>query len=720
MATVLLLSEVNLKLFQIYLKSSINTRNFSLLTTKRNVLATQIPAIYHQQRSTTSHNEKETPAKVSAAVLSLVLNKGPASLPTSQPARGCFHPGASALSRDTISFNGGEPVTGMQMIGAMLQYIWPKDNKEIRDKVKLAVSLLIGAKLINVCVPFIFKYSIDYLNLHTGSVLNMGSAPETVATVATSILLGYGIARAGALGFNELRNAVFAGVAQHSIRKIAKNVFLHLHNLDLSFHLSRQTGALSKTIDRGSRGINFVLTAMVFNVVPTIFELALVSSILGIKCGAAFAGISLGCVGVYAAFTLAVTQWRTQFRIFMNKAENEAGNKAIDSLINYETVKYFNNERYEANRYDEALKKYQDASLKTSTSLALLNFGQNAIFSAALSGIMILAANEILKGNLTVGDLVMVNGLLFQLSIPLGFLGSVYREVRQALIDMQTMFTLMSMDTQIKNKPQAPYLYVDSKSSKIEFENVSFDYGPGKSILNGLNLTIEPGKKIAIVGGSGSGKTTLVRLLYRFFEPSTGRILIGGQDIKDVDLESLRKSISIVPQDSVLFHDTILHNLRYGDLNASEEEVIQAAKMAEIHDSIVRWPKGYYTQVGERGLKLSGGEKQRVAIARAILKNSPILIFDEATSSLDSITEHNILKALRNATKGRTSIVIAHRLSTIMDADEIFVFQNGHVSERGTHRELLQDVNSFYNKLWTTQNHSYKDRQDTDATERSV
>ncbi|XP_018578995.1 ATP-binding cassette sub-family B member 7, mitochondrial isoform X1 [Anoplophora glabripennis] len=590
------------------------------------------------------------------------------------------------------------------MIQAMLQYIWPKDDKSVRDRVKLAVSLLVGAKVLSVTVPFIFKYAVDYLN--AGAALNMDTAPQTAATIATSLLLGYGIARASAAGFNELRNAVFAKVAQHSIRKIAKNVFLHLHNLDLAFHLQRQTGALSKTIDRGSRGINFVLSAMVFNVVPTIFELALVSSILGIKCGAAFAGISLGCVGIYAVYTLTVTQWRTKFRIYMNQAENEAGNKAIDSLINYETVKYFNNEKFEADRYDGVLKKYEDASLKTSSSLALLNFGQNAIFSAALSGIMILAANEIVKGNMTVGDLVMVNGLLFQLSIPLGFLGSVYREVRQALIDMQTMFTLMTMDSAVKSNSNAPYLHVDAKSSTIKFENVSFEYGPGKEILRNLNLTIKPGKKTAIVGGSGSGKSTLVRLLYRFYEPTRGRIYIGDQDIREVDIESLRKSISIVPQDSVLFHDTIKYNLHYGDLRASEEDIIQAAKMAEIHDSIVTWPNGYETQVGERGLKLSGGEKQRVAIARAILKNSPILIFDEATSSLDSITEYNILKALRNATHGRTSICIAHRLSTIMDADEIFVLENGKVSEQGSHFTLLQNPNSLYWKLWNTQNHS--------------
>ncbi|KAK9746928.1 ABC transporter [Popillia japonica] len=445
---------------------------------------------------------------------------------------------------------------------------------------------------------------------------------------------------------------------------------------------------------------------MVFNIVPTVFELALVSSILGIKCGAAFAGISLGCVAIYSLFTLITTQWRTKFRVYMNQAENEAGNKAIDSLINYETVKYFNNEEFESKRYDNVLKKYEDASLKTTTSLAFLNFGQNAIFSAALSGIMILAANQIVQGNMTVGDLVMVNGLLFQLSIPLGFLGSVYREVRQALIDMQTMFTLMTMETAIKNKEFAPYLHVDPKSSSIKFENVSFDYGPGKQILNDFTATIPAGKKVAIVGGSGSGKSTLVRLLYRFYEPKKGRILIGNNDIRDVDLESLRKAIAIVPQDSVLFHDTIKHNLHYGDLKATEEEVMQASKMAELHDSIVKWPQGYHTQVGERGLKLSGGEKQRVAIARAILKNTPILVFDEATSSLDSITEHNILQALRRATDGKTSICIAHRLSTVMDADEILVLQNGKVTESGTHETLIKNGNSLYSKLWAAQHHT--------------
>ncbi|KAK2587478.1 hypothetical protein KPH14_003182 [Odynerus spinipes] len=625
-----------------------------------------------------------------------------------QQKRNCFHPGVSSLTRDASALKGQSSVTSSDMLKAMLKYIWPEDDPEIKRRVKIALGLLIGSKILNVTVPFIFKYAVDILNKHsietTGeAMLSLGSAPETVTAVATSLLISYGIARAGAAGFSELRNAVFAKVAQHSIRKVAKNVFLHLHNLDLAFHLSRQTGALSKVIDRGSRGINFILSAMVFNVVPTVFELALVSTILGLKCGPEYATVAFGCVGVYTAFTLAVTQWRTKFRVYMNQAENEAGNKAIDSLINYETVKYFNNETFEAERYDQSLKKYEAASLKTSTSLAMLNFGQNAIFSAALSLIMVLTAKSIVNGTMTVGDLVMVNGLLFQLSVPLGFLGSVYREVRQAFIDMQTMFTLMTMDTAIKTKENAVRLHVTSNCSDIEFQNVNFQYVPGKPIFQDISFHIPSGKKVAIVGGSGCGKTTIVRLLYRFFEPQSGNILINGQNIQNVDIDDLRRAIAIVPQDSVLFHDTIFYNLHYGNLNKTKEEVYEASKMANLHESILKWPKGYETPVGERGLKLSGGEKQRVAIARAILKGSPIFIFDEATSSLDSITEHNILEALRRAMVGRTSIVIAHRLSTVMDSDEIFVLDNGKLVEKGTHSSLLSIPNSLYSKLWETQ-----------------
>nr|ASS36017.1 ABCB7 [Samia ricini] len=623
--------------------------------------------------------------------------------------RDCFHPGASVLSREDINLGDAKPVSGTDMIRGMLEYVWPKDNEAIRNRVMLSLSLLFGAKVMNVSVPFLFKYAVDEVNqgLTTpagDALLSMATVPQALSTTAFSLLLGYGIARATAAGFNELRNAVFAKVAQHSIRRLACNVFIHLHNLDLSFHLSRQTGALSKTIDRGSRAINFVLTAMIFNIVPTIFELALVSSILGLKGGLAFAGIAFSCVGVYAAFTLAITQWRTKFRVYMNKAENEAGNKAIDSLINYETVKYFNNEKYELEKYDVSLKNYEDASLKTASSLALLNFGQHAIFSGGLSLIMIMAANEIVKGNMTVGDLVMVNGLLFQLSIPLGFLGSVYREVRQALIDMQTMFTLMTVQSRIKEKDKALPLQVEAKSATIEFKDVSFKYINGKPIFNNLSLTIPAGKKIGIVGGSGSGKSTMVRLLFRFFEPQSGNILIAGQNIKDLDLVSLRRAIAVVPQDCVLFHDTIFHNLHYGDLNKPVEDVYRASEMAELHHSVKTWPKGYETQVGERGLKLSGGEKQRVAIARAILKDSPIIVFDEATSSLDSLTEHAILQALKAATVGRTSICIAHRLSTVADADEILVLENGSISERGKHEDLVRNPESLYSRLWQKQN----------------
>ncbi|KAK6641928.1 ATP-binding cassette sub- B member 7, mitochondrial [Polyplax serrata] len=615
------------------------------------------------------------------------------------PKRDCFHPGVSSLARDPVTFSRATKVTGVDMIRAMMAYIWPKDDEKIKQRVSVALGLLVGAKVLNVSVPFLFKYAIDGLN--TG--LNMNTPVDAVLTAATTLMIGYGIARAGAVGFSELKNAVFAKVAQHSIRKIAKNVFLHLHSLDLSFHLSRQTGALSKTIDRGSRGINFVLNSMVFNVVPTIIELILVSTILGWRCGAEFSAVALSCVGVYAAYTLGVTQWRTKFRVYMNQAENDAGNKAIDSLINYETVKYFNNENFEANRYDEALKKYEVASLKTSTSLALLNFGQNAIFSVALSAIMVLAAREIVQGNMTVGDLVMVNGLLFQLSVPLAFLGSVYREVRQALIDMQTMFLLMTMDSNIKNINGAKTLNITQETSSIEFKNVFFQYEEGKPILQNLSFTIPAGKKVAIVGGSGSGKSSIIRLLYRFFEPDSGEILINGQNIKDIDVESLRKNIAVVPQDSVLFHDTIYYNLHYGNLEKSKEDVYKAATLADLHTSVLQWPKGYDTQVGERGLKLSGGEKQRVAIARAVLKDSPILVFDEATSSLDSITERHILDALNRATENRTSICIAHRLSTVMDASEILVLEKGKVAERGTHYDLLSKSGTLYSQLWEKQ-----------------
>lgn len=611
--------------------------------------------------------------------------------------------GSSSHSHEFIGNNVG-PVSGPQLVKYLFRYIWPKDNWEIKRRVVFASGLLVSAKLLNVGVPFLFKHAVDLLNTHLDSPLHMGDPQATITTAVFTVLAAYGIARIGASGMNELRNAVFAKVSQHSVRQIAKNVFMHLHNLDLNFHLNRQTGALSKAIDRGSRGINFLLAALLFNVVPTIFEVSLVSTILGMRCGWEFATITLSCIGLYTGYTLAVTQWRTRFRIAMNQAENEAGNKAIDSLINYETVKYFNNEKFEAEEYDKSLKKYETASLKTNSSLALLNFGQQTIFSVALTAVMLLSAKQIVNGQMTVGDLVMVNGLLFQLSLPLNFLGSVYREVRQAVIDMQVLFALQNVKSSIPVTTALPSLKLETfKEATIEFQDVHFHYGGNKDIFSGLNFTVPAGKTVALVGGSGSGKSTLIRLLYRLFDPQQGKILIGGQDISAVNVDSLRQSIAIVPQEPVLFNNSIYYNLHYGNFEKNEKEVHQAAKMAGIHDSIMSWPMQYNTSVGERGLKLSGGEKQRVAIARAILKTSPILIFDEATSSLDSVTESNIMEALKRATTNRTSICIAHRLTTVIDADEIFVLQGGRIVERGTHPELLATANSVYAKLWNTQ-----------------
>lgn len=577
----------------------------------------------------------------------------------------------------------------------MSRYLWPKDNMGTKVRVGLAVALLVGAKVLNVQVPFYFKSIVDSMNIDVAAVAG------TATTIAGAMIFAYGASRVGATVLQELRNAIFASVAQKAIRSVARNVFDHLLRLDLSFHLSKQTGGLTRAIDRGTKGISFLLTSMVFHVLPTALEISMVCGILTYQYGAKFAAITALTMVAYTAFTIWTTAWRTKFRRQANAADNKASTVAVDSLINYEAVKYFNNEKFEVARYDKALKEYEKSSIKVATSLAMLNSGQNIIFSSALTAMMYLAADGVAHGSLTVGDLVMVNQLVFQLSVPLNFLGSVYRELRQSLLDMETLFNLQKVNVNITDKPGAKELAL-TKGGEIKFENVSFGYHVDRPILQNLNLTIPAGKKVAIVGPSGCGKSTLLRLLFRSYDTQGGRILIDDQDIRDVQVDSLRRSIGVVPQDTPLFNDTVEHNIRYGSIDATHEQVVAAAQRARIHDTIQKFPDGYNTKVGERGLMISGGEKQRLAMSRLLLKDPPLLFFDEATSALDTHTEQalmvNINGILRE--KGRTSVFVAHRLRTIFDSDLIIVLKEGQVAEMGTHRELI-DRAGVYAELWS-------------------
>lgn len=519
------------------------------------------------------------------------------------------------------------------------------------------------------------------------------------------LLLTYGVLRLINSGFNELRDVIFAKVRYHAMHQLSREVLEHLFNLSLRFHLQRKTGNISQDLNRGAQSVSSILNYLVFNLVPTAAEFTLVAFILLGGYPPIFAVITFITVFLYIGFTLMITNWRMHFRHRMNELESEANGQAIDGLLNYETVRYFTNERYELDRYDETLNQWEYAAVKSQSSMSLLNFGQGALIALGVTGIMIFAAQGVVDGELTLGDLVLINTMMLQLFLPLGFLGVIYRALRYSLADMDRVFTLLERPAEIQNKPGAQELQIDQAT--IRFEKISFSYDPEREVLNSISFEIPSGHKLAVVGPSGAGKSTLARLLFRFYDANQGRILIDGQDIRSVTQESLRQAIGIVPQDTVLFNDSLLHNIRYADANANMEGIIAAAKIADIHEFITSLPQGYETVVGERGLKLSGGEKQRIAIARVILKNPRIMIFDEATSSLDSRSERNILKSLQRVSAQTTTLVIAHRLSTIIDSDEIVVMDNGQIVERGRHQDLLLR-NGLYTQMWELQQEEQK------------
>lgn len=572
--------------------------------------------------------------------------------------------------------------------------LWPYLT-EFRGRVVLALVMLVLAKLVTVSTPIVLKYIIDYLDQSRGV--------DMVLWIPFTLVAAYGALRFGSTLFNELRDAVFARVAERAMRRVSLRVFRHLHDRELSFHLDRKTGGLARDIERGTSGISFLLRFTLFNIVPTILEIVMVAGVLLVAFNVNYVLAILVAIVVYVIFSIRVTEWRTAFVREANSRDNQSNSRAIDSLLNYETVKYFNNERFEAEQYDEGLALWEQARLKNRLSMVALNTGQAFIIGVSLIVIMSMAVREVVAGQMTLGDFTMVNAYLIQLFVPLNALGFVYREIRQSLVNVERLFGLLQDEPAIKDAPNAKSLAIPS--GQVQFKDVHFSYNAERPILKGIDLTIPAGHTVAVVGTSGAGKSTLARLLFRFFDVDRGSICIDGQDIRQVTQDSLRTAIGIVPQDTVLFNDTLYNNLAYGRPGASEAEVQHAAQQAHLADFIQSLPQGYATQVGERGLKLSGGEKQRVAIARVLLKNPPILILDEATSSLDSISEQAILDALNAVSRQRTTLVIAHRLSTVRDADRIVVMDQGRIVESGSHNELLEK-NGYYARLWMQQQHT--------------
>ncbi len=577
----------------------------------------------------------------------------------------------------------------LQTLKTLGLYLWPKNRWDLRLRVVVATLCLFLAKVLSVYIPFFLKGAIDQL-----------SPTNTALVLPTAMVIAYGTARIGSQVLGEIRDYLFSKVSLNAQRNVALETFVHLHRLSLSFHLDRQTGGLTRSIERGVKGIQFALSFLTFNILPTLLEIVLVTVIVAWNFNALFSVLTFGTIALYVIFTLLVTDWRTRFRVQMNARDSEANTKAIDSLLNYETVKYFGNEHHEERRYDESLEGFQALALKSQQTISILNVGQGAIIGAGLMAVMFLAAQGVVQKELTVGDFVLLNTYLIQLYLPLNFLGFVYRETKQSLVDMEKMFELLHIHAEVKDSSNAQPL--KPAGGRVEFKAVSFHYVKERQILSHINFVIPSGNTVAVVGPSGSGKSTLARLLFRFYDVSTGELLIDGQNVKDITQDSLRSEIGVVPQDTVLFNDTIYYNIQYGKPSATQEEIEKAAKLARIHEFVLSLPKGYQTTVGERGLKLSGGEKQRVAIARTILKNPQILIFDEATSALDSETEKEIQRSLDEVSKDRSTLIIAHRLSTVIDADEILVLKAGAIVERGRHQELLQ-ANGEYASMWQKQ-----------------